>query len=78
MSWDGFSPTVNATAVVLLMLLQLLGCSPLLGTSLPLTADVDTGLDDLYPIVNGLPPGFVFGTASAAYQVSAARGATTE
>lgn len=61
---------------LLLVLLQLLGCSSILGTSLPLTADVDKGLDDFYPIVNGLPAGFVFGTASAAYQVSAARGAT--
>lgn len=61
---------------VLLLFLQLLGCMPLLGTSSPLTAAVDKGLDDFYPIVNGLPTGFVFGTASAAYQVSPVRGAT--
>lgn len=57
------------------LLLQLLSSwTCVLGTSSPLTAaGVDKKIDeDFYPIVNGLPPGFVFGTASAAYQASVA------
>ena len=63
-------------SLLLHVLLHLLGCTLLRGTSSPLKAGVDNDLDDFYPIVNGLPAGFVFGTASAAYQASAGRACT--